>query len=95
MDEPWVMHYDWMISTRFAALFAFAVGIALSFCDASEIATLKEIEKLIRHPLPVADGHAYHSTTVASLHTNPVAVSKGAAQWRSFSPARSRGRRAR
>ncbi len=30
LDEPWVMHYDWMISTRFAAVFAFAVGIALS-----------------------------------------------------------------
>jgi ATP-dependent RNA helicase RhlE len=57
-----------------------AAGIALSFCDASEIVMLKGIEKLIKHELPALEGHAFHSTSVASLR-NPV---PRPAQWRSF-----------
>jgi ATP-dependent RNA helicase RhlE len=57
-----------------------ATGIALSFCDASEIVMLKGIEKLIKHELPALEGHAFHSTSVASLR-NPVPRPP---QWRSF-----------
>jgi len=57
-----------------------AAGIALSFCDASEIVMLKGIEKLIKHELPALEGHAFHSTSVASLR-NPVPRPP---QWRSF-----------
>jgi len=57
-----------------------AAGIALSFCDASEIVMLKGIEKLIKHELPALEGHAFHSTSVASLR-NPVPRQP---QWRSF-----------
>src|SRR5438128_4825388 len=44
-----------------------AAGIALSFCDASEIVMLRGIEKLIQHELTVEE-HAFHSIAVASLH---------------------------
>jgi ATP-dependent RNA helicase RhlE len=57
-----------------------AAGIALSFCDASEVVMLKGIEKLIKHELPALEGHAFHSTSVASLR-NPVPRPP---QWRSF-----------
>lgn len=57
-----------------------AEGVALSFCDATEIVMLKGIEKLIRHELPAAEGHAFHSTAVESLR-NPA---PRAPQWRSF-----------
>jgi ATP-dependent RNA helicase RhlE len=67
-----------------------AVGIALSFCDASEVLMLKGIEKLTRSPLIAIEDHNYHSSTIASLHrpgasTRPV-------QWRSFGPGRRSGR---
>jgi ATP-dependent RNA helicase RhlE len=57
-----------------------AAGIALSFCDATEIVMLKGIEKLIQHELPAIEGHAFHSTSVESLR-NPALR---APQWRSF-----------
>jgi ATP-dependent RNA helicase RhlE len=66
-----------------------AAGIALSFCDASEIVMLKGIEKLIRYELPAIEEHAFHSTAVASLR-NP---SPRPAQWRSFGPTGRFGRR--
>jgi ATP-dependent RNA helicase RhlE len=66
-----------------------AAGIALSFCDASEIVMLKGIEKLIRYELPAIEEHAFHSTAVASLR-NP---SPRPAQWRSFGPTGRSGRR--
>jgi len=66
-----------------------AAGIALSFCDASEIVMLKGIEKLIKYELPAIEQHAFHSAAVASLR-NP---SPRAAQWRSFSPRGRSGRR--
>ena len=38
-----------------------ASGIAVTFCDASERATLRAIEKLTRKTIPVDAGHPYHS----------------------------------
>ena len=63
-----------------------AAGIALSFCDADEIVMLRGIEKLIRHELPSAEGHAFHSTAVASLHKQRPGAGGGPAQRRSFGP---------
>ncbi len=38
-----------------------AAGVAYSFCDVSERSNLYDIEKLIRHPLPVVEDHAFRS----------------------------------
>jgi ATP-dependent RNA helicase RhlE len=65
-----------------------AAGIALSFCDASEILMLRGIEKLIQHELPSLD-HAFHSAAAASLYKPRAGVSERPVQWRSFN---SRGR---
>ncbi len=70
-----------------------AAGIALSFCDASEILMLKGIEKLIQHELPAAEEHAFHSTVVASLHKQGTGASERPAHWQSFSPRGRFGRR--
>jgi ATP-dependent RNA helicase RhlE len=48
-----------------------AEGIALSFCDADEVAYLRSIEKTIRQPVPPDEGHAFHCADVASLHAKP------------------------
>jgi ATP-dependent RNA helicase RhlE len=48
-----------------------ADGIALSFCDAEEIAYLRAIEKTIRQVVPVDDSHAYHCPATALLRTSP------------------------
>ncbi|MCB9664259.1 MAG: DEAD/DEAH box helicase [Alphaproteobacteria bacterium] len=37
-------------------------GMALSFCDLEERAYLRDIEKLIRQPIPVVEQHPYKST---------------------------------
>jgi ATP-dependent RNA helicase RhlE len=66
-----------------------AAGIALSFCDASEVVMLRGIEKFIRCELSAHDQHAFHSATVASL-CKPVPQP---AQWRSFGPSGRLGRR--
>jgi ATP-dependent RNA helicase RhlE len=47
-----------------------ADGIALSFCDAEEVAYLRQIEKIIRQPVPVEDGHAWHAEPIAKLHAS-------------------------
>ncbi|MGO4724515.1 MULTISPECIES: DEAD/DEAH box helicase [unclassified Inquilinus] len=39
-----------------------AEGMAISFCDVEERAFLRDIEKLIRQPVPVVEDHAYRST---------------------------------
>jgi ATP-dependent RNA helicase RhlE len=59
-----------------------AAGVALSFCDASEVVMLRGIEKFIRCELSTQEQHAFHSTAVASL-CNPA---PHAVQWRSFGP---------
>jgi ATP-dependent RNA helicase RhlE len=69
-----------------------ARGMALSFCDASEIVMLKGIEKLTRSPLIAVKDHRYHSAAIASLHGS--APSSRPVQWRSFSPG-GRSRRGR
>jgi len=61
-----------------------AKGMALSFCDASEVVMLKGIEKLTRSPLVAVKDHRYHSAAIASLH-GPAPISSNV-QWRSFSP---------
>ena len=66
-----------------------ATGIALSFCDASEVEMLKGIERFIRCELPATEEHAFHSTAAASLR-NP---SPRPVQWRSFGPRGRFGRR--
>jgi ATP-dependent RNA helicase RhlE len=38
-----------------------ASGMALTFCDTEERTDLRAIEKLIRQPIPVVDGHAFPS----------------------------------
>lgn len=43
-----------------------AAGIALSFCDAGEIALLKGIERLTKRPLPALEDHPYHSSVIAA-----------------------------
>jgi ATP-dependent RNA helicase RhlE len=63
-----------------------AAGVALSFCDASEILMLRGIEKLIQHKLPSVEDHAFHSTIAASLYKPRESVSTRPVQWRSFSP---------
>ena len=69
-----------------------ARGMALSFCDASEIVMLKGIEKLTRSPLIAVKDHRYHSAAIASLHGS--APISRPVQWRSFSPG-GRSRRGR
>jgi ATP-dependent RNA helicase RhlE len=61
-----------------------ATGIALSFCDASETAMLRDIEKLIRYELPAVEGHPFHSASVRSLRGHrPPAARPGPAPRRS------------
>src|SRR6185295_14825069 len=59
-----------------------ARGMALSFCDASEIVMLKGIEKLIRHELPSVEAHAFYSTAVALMRKQRSGASTAAPQWR-------------
>jgi ATP-dependent RNA helicase RhlE len=40
-----------------------ASGIAITFCSASERTALRDIEKLIRKPIPVDSNHDFHSET--------------------------------
>jgi ATP-dependent RNA helicase RhlE len=41
-------------------------GIAISFCDASESAYLRDIEKLLKQSIPVLRSHPFHSTAAAA-----------------------------
>jgi ATP-dependent RNA helicase RhlE len=43
-----------------------ASGIAVSLCDAEEVAYLRAIEKTIRQPVPVDDAHAWHAPHIAA-----------------------------
>ncbi|WP_431855789.1 DEAD/DEAH box helicase [Azospirillum sp.] len=47
-----------------------SAGMALSFCDAEEVAYLKAIEKTIRQPVPADPSHRYHAAAVAQLHAS-------------------------
>jgi ATP-dependent RNA helicase RhlE len=48
-----------------------ALGIALSFCDASERSCLRAIEKLIRRSISVHRDHAYHAPAAAERPKPP------------------------
>ncbi len=54
-----------------------AEGIALSFCDADEIAYLKAIEKTIRQPVPADESHPYHCAATAGMRLANTAKPKG------------------
>ena len=41
-------------------------GIALSFCDTSELGHLEQIEKLLKLKLPIMKNQPYHSKAVAA-----------------------------
>ncbi len=42
-----------------------AQGTAISFCDAEEKSFLRDIEKVIRQPVPVHDTHPFHAASIA------------------------------
>ena len=43
-----------------------AEGTAISFCDAEERSFLRDIEKVIRQPVPVHEEHAFHAPLIAN-----------------------------
>jgi ATP-dependent RNA helicase RhlE len=43
-----------------------ATGFAISFCDAEETEYLRDIEKVIRQPVPVDQDHPYHAAHIAN-----------------------------
>jgi ATP-dependent RNA helicase RhlE len=50
-------------------------GIALSFCDASERALLRDVEKLTRKPLAIIDHHGFHAPKVRNNALGATAAS--------------------
>jgi len=74
-----------------------AAGIALSFCDASERAFLRDIERLTRRPMEVVDGRQWLSDMPAAPAADRSggvrAASRGAGAQQRFRPA-ARGRAA-
>jgi ATP-dependent RNA helicase RhlE len=53
-------------------------GIAISFCDATEMPLLRGIEKLIRQELPAGDVHPFHSDNVESMRRQrPSSAARG------------------
>jgi ATP-dependent RNA helicase RhlE len=70
-----------------------AEGIALSFCDADELAYLTAIEKTIRQKVPVDDAHPYHAGAIAQRHR--AAPTSSAGQPKQGAGPRRRRRRAR
>ncbi len=50
-----------------------AGGTALSFCDAEEVAYLRQIERTIRQAVPIEMEHAWHAPTIARMHGHKVA----------------------
>ncbi len=67
-----------------------AAGVAISFCDSDERATLRDIEKIIRQRLPVIEDHPYHAAEIASF-TGPA---KRRPQWKK-GPSEGKSRRHR
>jgi len=45
-------------------------GTALSFCDASEVGYLSQIEMMLKQPLSVMEGQPYHSQAVAASRSS-------------------------
>jgi ATP-dependent RNA helicase RhlE len=63
-----------------------SAGVALSFCDATELTTLTAIEKLIQQELPSPESHVFRSTTVAAMRQSLSGRSGMPVHWRSFGP---------
>ncbi len=51
-------------------------GKALSFCSEEEVALLRQIERLIKKPIPIARKHTYHSQEIENLHLSNIKVKK-------------------
>ena len=47
-----------------------ADGRAVAFCSPDELGQLREIEKVIRMPVPVWDDHEFHQRELAALHAD-------------------------
>jgi ATP-dependent RNA helicase RhlE len=54
-----------------------ASGVAISFCDWSEKMFLTDIEKLIKKPIPVAEGHAYDNKLMHNIPASAAPQSSG------------------
>jgi ATP-dependent RNA helicase RhlE len=69
-------------------------GQAISFCTEEEVALLRQVERLIKMPIPVKRDHDYHLQEVEDLHTSKRPVKKPAHGRRSGASEgiRSRGR---
>ncbi|WP_343715240.1 DEAD/DEAH box helicase [Inquilinus sp.] len=71
-----------------------ADGMAISFCDVEERAYLRDIEKLIRQPVPVVEEHAYRSTIpFRQGSAGPAPRGQGRPQQRSGRPQGGQGQR--
>lgn len=58
-------------------------GIALSFCDFSEVAMLRSIEKLTKSPLTTLEDHPYHSASISMIGNGESAPGLSAGRRRS------------
>jgi ATP-dependent RNA helicase RhlE len=58
-------------------------GIALSFCDFSEVAMLRSIEKLTKSPLTTFTDHPYHSASISMIGSGESAPGLSAGRRRS------------
>ena len=67
-------------------------GQAISFCTEEEVALLRQVERLIKKPIPVKRDHDYHLQEVEDLHTSKRPVKKPAQGRRSGASAGSRSR---
>lgn len=72
-----------------------AEGRAVSFCSEDELEYLREIEKIIKMPIPRWDGHEWHVESLAELHARgkSIAVSAGRSGGGNRRNGRRRGRR--
>jgi ATP-dependent RNA helicase RhlE len=65
-------------------------GVAISFCDPSEIKLLREVEKVIKTKIPVDDTHPFHGVAAAPMSRDSYEPRERRSNSR---PARSGGRR--
>lgn len=53
-------------------------GQAISLCSEEEVALLRDVERLIKKPIPIDRDHSYHLQEVENLHLSNVKVKKPA-----------------
>lgn len=53
-------------------------GQAISFCSLEEVALLRQVERLIKKPVPVLRDHSYHQQDIEDLHLSDRPVKKPA-----------------